>query len=84
MNTVVKVYRKGIVVLPKNVRDALGIVEGTLLRVRVEDGRIILEPLDLWERVWGCAKGLGSAEEAELELDREEEEFWKRREVFEK
>jgi len=80
----VKVYRKGIVVLPKSVRDALGIAEGTLLRVRVEDGKIVLEPLDLWERVWGCAKGFGSAEEAELELDREEEEFWKRRKVFER
>ncbi len=38
----------------------------------------MLKPLDLWDRVWGCAKGMGSAEEAELELDREEEEFWKR------
>ena len=84
MSLVVKVYKKGIVVLPKSIRDALGIDEGTLLRIRVEDGKIVLEPLDLWERVWGCAKGLGSAEEAEQELDREEEEFWRQGEVFEK
>jgi len=82
MDVVVKVHKKGIIVLPKSVRDALGIVEGTLLRVRIENDKIILEPLDLWGRVWGCAKGLGSAEEAELELDREEEEFWKQRKVF--
>ena len=69
---VVKVHRKGIIVLPKSVRDALGIGEGTLLRVEVRDREIVLKPLDLWERLWGCAKGLGSAEEAELELDREE------------
>jgi len=84
MSSVVRVYRKGIIVLPKSIREALGIEEGTLLRIRVEDGKIVLEPLDLWERVWGCAKGLGSVEEAEQELDREEEEFWRRREVFEK
>ncbi|WP_281058492.1 hypothetical protein [Staphylothermus hellenicus] len=38
-----------------------------------------MKPLDLWEKVWCCCKGKGSAEKAELELDLEEEEFWKRR-----
>ena len=33
--------------------------------------------LGLWDRVWGCGKGRGSVEQAELELDREEEEFWR-------
>ncbi len=77
--SVVKVYRKGIIVLPKSVREKAGIEEGMLLKVHVEDGRIVLKPLDLWERVWGCGKGMGSAEEAELELDREEEMFWNKR-----
>jgi bifunctional DNA-binding transcriptional regulator/antitoxin component of YhaV-PrlF toxin-antitoxin module len=57
-----------------NIRDALGIRDGTLLEVRVEEGRIILEPLDLWDKVWRCCTG--SAEE---ELDKEEEVFWRRR-----
>ena len=74
---VVKVHKKGIVVIPKGIRDALGIRDGTLLEVRVEKGRIVLEPLDLWDRAWRCCTG--SAEEAEEELDKEEEVFWRRR-----
>jgi AbrB family looped-hinge helix DNA binding protein len=72
---VIKVHKKGIIVLPKIVREALNIEEGTLLELRVEDGKILLEPLDLWERVWRCCSG--SAEEAEKELDKEE--FWRKR-----
>ena len=76
-----RVYRKGIIALPKSVREEAGIEEGMLLEVRVEEGRVVLRPLDLWDRVWGSGKGRGSAEEAELELDREEEEAWRRRGV---
>jgi AbrB family looped-hinge helix DNA binding protein len=75
---IVKVHKKGVVVIPKSIRDALGIVEGTLLEVRIEDNKIVLKPLNLWDRVWKCCSG--NAEEAEEELDREEEEFWRRRE----
>jgi len=75
---IVKVHKKGVVVIPKSIRDALGIIEGTLLEVRVENNKIVFEPLDLWDRVWKCCSG--SAEEAEEELDKEEEEFWRRRE----
>jgi AbrB family looped-hinge helix DNA binding protein len=75
---IVKVHKKGVVVIPKSIRDALGIVEGTLLEVRIEDNKIVLKPLNLWDRVWKCCSG--SAEKAEEELDREEEEFWRRRE----
>jgi AbrB family looped-hinge helix DNA binding protein len=45
LSLVVKVTRKYQVTLPKEVREALGIKIGDLLRIRVEDGRIILEPL---------------------------------------
>lgn len=76
---IVKVHRKGIVVLPKSVREKAGIEEGMLLEVSVEGNKVVLKPLDLWDRVWGCGKGRGSAEEAELELNREEEEFWRQR-----
>ena len=69
---VVKVRRKGVIVLPKSIREALGIDEGTLLILEVRNREIVLKPLNLWERLWGCAKGLGSTEEAELELDNEE------------
>ena len=45
MGVVVKVTRKYQVTLPKEIREALGIRIGDLLRVRVEDEKIILEPL---------------------------------------
>ena len=80
---IVRVHRKGIIVLPKSVREEAGIEEGMLLEVSVEGSKIVLKPLDLWERVWGCGRGRGSAEEAELELDEEEETFWKRRSLRE-
>jgi AbrB family looped-hinge helix DNA binding protein len=68
---VVRVYRRGVIVLPKSVREKAGIREGMLLTVEVRDGEVVLRPLDLWERVWGSGKG--SAEEIESELDEEEE-----------
>ncbi|BES81784.1 AbrB/MazE/SpoVT family DNA-binding domain-containing protein [Pyrodictium abyssi] len=77
MGLVVRVGRKGVIVLPKAVREALHIVEGSLLEVETRDGEIVLRPLDLWERVWGCCKG--SAEAAEEELDGEEEAWWRKR-----
>ncbi len=75
----VRVHKKGIIVIPKDIREKAKIFEGMLLKIYVKNGKIILEPLDLWDKVWGSCKGLGSAEEAELELDREEERFWERR-----
>ena len=74
----IKVYKKGIIALPRNIRETLKIEEGTLLEVYVEGGKLVLKPLDLWDRVWKCC--MGSAEEAERELDREKEEKWEKRE----
>ena len=73
---VVRVYRRGVIVLPKSVLERAGIREGMLLTVEVRDGEVVLRPLDLWERVWGSGKG--SAEEVESELDEEEEAREKR------
>jgi AbrB family looped-hinge helix DNA binding protein len=75
---IIKVHKRGIIVIPKRIREMLSIDEGTLLELRVENGKILLEPLDLWQKVWKCCQG--SAEEAEEELDREEEKFWAKRE----
>ena len=73
---VVRVYRRGVIVLPKSVRERAGIREGMLLTVEVRDEEVVLRPLDLWERVWGSGKG--SAEKVESELDEEEEAREKR------
>ncbi|NAZ24131.1 MAG: AbrB/MazE/SpoVT family DNA-binding domain-containing protein [Thermofilum sp.] len=75
---IIKVHKRGIIVIPKRIREMLSIDEGTLLELRIENGKILLEPLDLWGRMWKCCQG--SAEEAEEELSREEENFWAKRE----
>jgi len=69
---VIKVYKKGIIALPRNIRERLKIEEA-LLKVYVENGKLVLKPLDLRGRVWKCCRG--SAEEVERELDREEGEY---------
>ena len=42
--SIVKVYKKGIIVLPKSIREKAGIEEGMLLEVVVDDGKIVLKP----------------------------------------
>ena len=42
MKYFVKVTRKGQVTIPKSIRDALGIREGDLVEVSLEDGRVVL------------------------------------------
>ena len=79
MEAVTRVNKKGIVVIPKGIMEEIGLKEGDTVRIRVEDGRIVIEKVDLWERVGNCCEG--SAEEEEMRLDEEEEEFWKRRQL---
>ena len=45
MYTVVKVTRKYQITLPKEVREKLGIRIGDFLKVRIEDGKVVLEPM---------------------------------------
>jgi len=40
------VSTKGQVVIPKEVRERLGLVPGTVLRVRVDGKRVVLEPVE--------------------------------------
>nr|MDO8080133.1 AbrB/MazE/SpoVT family DNA-binding domain-containing protein [Candidatus Freyarchaeota archaeon] len=39
------VGKKFVVVIPKNIRKTLGIKEGQKIRFRVEEGKILLEPI---------------------------------------
>ena len=45
MHTIVKVTRKYQITLPKEVREKLGIRAGDFLKVKVEDGKVVLEPI---------------------------------------
>ena len=64
----VRVNKKGIIVIPKAIREGVGIRESDIVVMRVED--------NYWENgfMGKCCKG--SVEEAERE---EEEVFWERR-----
>ena len=44
MTLKVEVGKKGYVIIPKSIRDLVGIKEGDVLILRVADGKIILEP----------------------------------------
>lgn len=43
MNTI-KLQQRGLLTLPKKLRDSLGLEEGQILRIAEKEGRIILEP----------------------------------------
>ncbi|MEM0053703.1 MAG: AbrB/MazE/SpoVT family DNA-binding domain-containing protein [Nitrososphaeria archaeon] len=66
------VRKRGVIVLPKKVRDALKIEEGDILKVKVDGANVILSKEDLWNRLFGCAKGLYNPDDAEIELDKGE------------
>lgn len=44
MTLEVEVKKKGVIIIPKAVRDLLGIKEGSKLKLEVKGGKIILEP----------------------------------------
>ena len=46
MEEVVRVDSRGRIVIPKHVRETLGIEEGSLLRLRVSGRTIVLEPIE--------------------------------------
>jgi len=46
MARLVKVGKKGRIVIPKEIRDALNIREGSFVRIYVEGGRVVVEPVE--------------------------------------
>lgn len=74
----VRVGSRGTIVIPKQVRDKSGIVEGDVLEVFLKGKAIVLMKDTKWERFHGCAEGLVTAEKIEKELD-EDEKAWEKR-----
>ncbi len=74
MTHVVKTLAKGQVVIPKAIRDTLGIAPGTTLHLRVEGNELILFPLpaDPISALRGIARGGSSLTRALLQNRREE------------
>ncbi len=76
----VKLGRKGQVVIPKEVREALGLREGDMLLVGVEGGRVVLVPPEEYaRRTRGALRGVwGGKEEISAHI-RKEREAWEER-----
>ncbi len=75
----VRVGKRGVIVIPKDVRERLGIVEGMTLELSVEGDKIILRVRDLWSELRRRGRKLKvNLDEAERELDEAEEEWLER------
>ena len=80
--TIVKTLAKGQVVIPKPIRDRLGIKVGSRLWVQVKEGRVVLKPIptDPIEALCGILKQ-GGPSTAELLKSRREERVREEREI---
>ncbi len=75
----VRVGKRGVIVIPKSIREKLGIEEGMFLELEVEGDKIILRVRDLWSELRERGKKLRvDLEEAEREVT-EDEELWLKR-----
>lgn len=72
----VTVSSKGQVAIPKPIRDALNLSEGTKLTLQVEGQRIVLSKEPAWKKLEGAAAGtrLMEAFVAEKKQERERED----------
>jgi AbrB family looped-hinge helix DNA binding protein len=71
---VVRVSSKGQLVIPKSIRDAMGIKPGTEVRVEVEGERIILSPINAEDPLdWLYGRFAETDLLSELEAEHEKE-----------
>jgi len=57
MSLVTRIDDKGRVLIPKSIRETIGIKERQLVRIKVVDGKIVLEPLrDIADEYYGAVK----------------------------
>ena len=77
--TRIRVGKRGVIVIPADIRRKLGIEEGMTLELEVKHNTLILKVHDLWTYLRRQGKKLKvNLEKAEREVD-EEEEFWLKR-----
>ena len=69
----VKVHRKGIIVIPAEVRRRLNIKEGSVMELEVEGDKIVLKRKTTLLDMYGADKEMGDSALKELERLRKEE-----------
>lgn len=75
----VRVDKRGVIVIPKEIREKLGIKEGSVLELVVEGDRIVIKTTDLWSELRRrVKKPVVNTDGAEKELDKDDE-LWLRR-----
>jgi len=75
----VRVGKRGVIVIPKEIRERLGIEEGMFLELGVEGDKIVLKTRDLWRELRERGKKLSvDLEKAEREILEEEKDWLER------
>jgi AbrB family looped-hinge helix DNA binding protein len=59
MQLVTTISRKGQVVVPKKVREEIGLSTSDLLRVEAKDGKVVMSPVSKTDEVFGLFKVKG-------------------------
>jgi len=59
MRLVTTISRKGQVVVPKKVREEIGLSTSDLLRVEAKDGKVVMSPVSKTDEVFGMFKARG-------------------------
>lgn len=78
--THVRVGKRGVIVIPKPIREKLGIREGSVLEIEVVDDKIILKTRDLWSELRERGKRLRRVNLDEIRKEiTEDEELWLKR-----
>jgi len=76
----IRVGKRGTIVIPKSIREKLGIEEGAVLELEVVEGGLLLKVGDLWQELRKRGRNVKFDVDAfERELDEAEEDWLKRR-----
>jgi len=79
MEAVVKVDEKGRIVIPKEIREKLGIKEKQVMKLRVIDDKIVLEPLSsIADEYYGVFEVKHWPEDLDTFLQEAIKSWWKR------
>lgn len=68
MEAVVTIGKKGVIVIPKGIREDLGLEEGTKLTIEKRKGEVVLKPIPRLVEMRGIAKKVLAAVDLSKEL----------------
>ena len=73
----IKISKRRFISIPKTIAEALGIEGGTKVKLYVEEGKIVIEPIKdaLWFALHGPKVGRVTFKELEEESEREQEKL---------